>query len=311
MPITQPGSKDARAYAAGYFELELDGEEVGILNAVDGGHFKSEPIGQAVGHDAQVSRYPGRQKFEDINITCGSIMSPAFWRWVEESIARNPTRRSGAIIARDYDMRERSRRTFKDAILSEIQFPLLDAKSKSPKYITVKLAPELLEYKVQTAGRPQTMKVGDVPKQKKSIPQNFGVRIDGIDTLYTKRVHKVDAFAVKQHVINAPVGPLLYAPKEIGRIEFPTITLYAPETYAQPWFDWWQEFVGRGNHSPEKERTGEIHYMDSTFSQTLLTINLSGVGITGITFEKHDGHTENVRTVKIDLYVEGMKLKAG
>ena len=61
-------SKEARTYAATRFVLELDGQNVGILHSVDGGHLKSEPVGEQVGGEGLVTRYPGRQKFEDI--TC-------------------------------------------------------------------------------------------------------------------------------------------------------------------------------------------------------------------------------------------------
>ena len=309
MPNTmQPGSEDQRSYVSGRFELELDGHEVGILNAIDGGHFKSEAIGEQVGGEGLVTRYPGRQKFEDITITCGSTMSPTFWRWVEECVGNKPTRRNGAIVARDFNNRERSRRTFRDAIISEVQFPQLDLKSKSPKNITIKIAPEFMQYQSGNGARRTTGPGGDMPRQKKQTPQNFVFQMEGFDSANTRRVVKIDSFTVKQNVINASVGGLLYAPKEMGRIEYPTLSIYLPETYADPWLKWWEEFVGRGNHVGKNERTGGIKYMDSAFKEELLHLDFRGVGITGITFDKLEGHGESIRNVKVDLYIESMKL---
>jgi len=149
---------------------------------------------------------------------------------------------------------------------------------------------------------------GDVQKQKKQTPQNFNFNMEGFDRENTKRVVKIDAFTVKQNIINNPVGGLLYAPKEAGRVEYPTIAIYIPETYVGPWMKWWEQFVGAGNHTGDKEHTGAIEYLNSTFQEVLLTLNLRGVGITGITFDKHEGHAETVRNAKIDLYVESIGL---
>mgnify|MGYP001009380685 CR=1 FL=1 len=305
----QVGNPKARAYVSGRFELEINNQPVGVLNAVDGGHFKSEPIGEQVGGEGLVTRYPGRQKWEDITITCGASMSQLFWDWIKECIDNNPTRRSGAIVARDFDNRERSRRTFIDAIISEIQFPQLDLKSKSPKNITVKIAPEQMSFESKVGPKPKTGP-GSVERQKKQTPQNFGFKIEGIDDWFTSRVVKIDAFSVKQNVINAPVGGLLYAPKETGRIEHPTISIYTPEAHITPWMKWWEQFVGRGEHIGANERTGSITYLNSTFQEELIQLDLRGIGITGITFDKLDGHVEQIRHAKIDLYVETMSLKS-
>lgn len=304
----QPGSKDARTYVSGRFELELDGHSCGVLTAVDGGHFKSEPIGEQVGGDHLVTRYPGRQKFEDITLTVGSAMSPQFWTWVKSSIDHKPSRRNGAIVARDFDNRERSRRTFKDALIAEVGFPQLDAASKGPKQVTVKISPETMSY-AEGSGAQAAAGSGDVTKQKQAIPSNFRVTIDGIDADDTKRVSKVDAFAIKQNIITAPVGGLLYAPKEAGRMEFPTLTVYVPESHAEPWVKWWEKFVGAGEHIGKNERTGSITYLDSSLTKTLLQIELQGVGITGLTFDKLDAQTDKIRQLKVDLYVESMSLK--
>lgn len=308
MSSQQPGSKDARTYVTGRFELELDGHQIGILNAVDGGHLKSEAVGEQVGGENLVTRYPGRQKIEDITITVGSSVSPEFWKWVKEFVDNRPKRRNGALVARDFNGFERSRRTFYDAIISEVQFPQLDLKSKSPKNVTVKISPERVEYK-HNAGTKANTGSGDVRQQKKQTPQNFAFQMEGFDTANTRRVVKIDAFSIKQNVINAPVGGLLYAPKAIGRLEYPTLSIYIPETFADPWIKWWELFVGKGEHIGKNERTGSISYLNSNFTEELRRIDLLNVGVTGITFDKHDGQSEQIRNVKVDLYVERMELK--
>jgi|SRR5579883_798366 len=306
---SQDAQKQRRAYVGGRFSLELDGHDVGLVTSVDGGSFRSEAIGEQVGGENLVTRYPGRQKFDDISLQVGSTMAPSFWAWVKDSIDGKPSRRDGAIVTRDADSWERARRQFHRALLAEVQFPELDAKAKGPKLLTVKIAPELLSYEQRSVPPPKSQNV-DATKQKKAVPANFSLALEGMDREVTRHVTKVEAFSIKQNVIDNPVGGLPYPMREAGRLEFPTLSVHVPETYAKPWFDWWQEFVGRGNHVQKNERTGSIAYLDSTLAQTLLTLHLYGVGITSIGFDKHEADADGIRTVKVDLYVESIALQA-
>ena len=306
MPQNQvPRDKVQRAFVSGRFELEIDGASCGILHSVDGANFKSEAIGEKVGGDGLVTRYPGRQKFEDITFSCGASMTPNFWTWIRESIQNKPSRRNGAIVALDFDGYERSRRTFIDALVSEIQFPALDAKGREPKRFTIKLAPEQISY--NTEGRKANSPVGyDIRPQKKVLPANFSLRLDGIERHVTGQVNKIEAMSVKQNIIDNPMGGLLFMKREAGRVEFPNLTFTLPEAFVQPFMSWWEEFVGRGNHVHAKERNGSITYLDSTTTVEIATITLNGVGITGISLDKHDGHTEAIRMAKVDCYVESL-----
>jgi phage tail-like protein len=312
MPSELSSPKKKRAYIAGRFSLELDGADTDVFVAsVDGGNFKSEAIGEQVGGENLVTRYPGRQKFEDITLQVGTTRGKTFWEWVKHSIDGNPSRRNGAIVTRDNDHFVRARRTFIDALISEVQFPELDAKAKGPKLITVKIAPEQLRYeeKIEPPPERQEQKKDLHEPQKMAVPANFSLTVEGMDREVTRQVVKIDAFSVKQNIIDNPVGGMLYARREAGRLEFPTLSVQVPQTYAKPWMDWWQEFVGRGNHVQKNERTAAISYLDSTLGKTLLTLHLYGVGITGVSFDKHEGGSDSIRTAKVDLYVESIVLE--
>src|SRR5579871_2135454 len=251
---------DKRAFANARFYLELDGQRVGVLQSVDGGQFKSEAIGQQVGSEGLVTKYPGRQKFDEITLSAGTSMSPGFWKWIKASIDNNYQRRTGAIVACDFDGNERARRTFSEALISEIQFPALDAKAKSPSYIQVKIAPEYLEYK-RADGAKQTNPESSLSKQKMFVPANYQVTLENMPKEITKHVVKVDAITVKQNIIQNPICNEKWARIEPGRIEQPTLSMYVPETYSKPWYDWWKSFVGEMNHDPGNETTGSIVYL--------------------------------------------------
>src|SRR5690242_8726516 len=105
-----------RPFTGGQFALELDGNPVGFLSSIDGGHFKSDEVKYQSGHGKHlgvVTKYPGKPKYEDITFTVGMANSPSFWDWVKATVDKKmPERRNGAIVVYDYKHRERQRRTF-------------------------------------------------------------------------------------------------------------------------------------------------------------------------------------------------------
>jgi phage tail-like protein len=310
MPNVNSESKTQRAFGSGRFTLELGdggGKSIDLLVSVDGGNFTSERVGEQFGTDAVVeSRYPGRQKFEDITLTVGTSMSKPFWDWVSKSVSGNYERKNGTIVTYDFDGKERARRTFYDALIAEVQFPTLDAKVKSPAFITVKISPERMEWKAGDMSKAPRV---DPTVQKKWTPCNFRVRVDGFDNM--NWVQKVDGMSVKQNIIMNPIGDEKYVRKEIGRIDYPGLTFYISETYSKPFLDYWKSFVGDMEHDPSHEHTGTIEYLSSDFSKTLMTINIEGIGISAVTFDKHDAQVEQIRMIKVDCYTEKVTMVPG
>src|SRR5438046_231584 len=81
------------AYFGGRFTLELDDKKpVGFVTSIDGGHFKADPVPSLVGASNVITRYAGKPKYDDITITCGMAMSPAFWKWLQASLDNKPAR---------------------------------------------------------------------------------------------------------------------------------------------------------------------------------------------------------------------------
>jgi phage tail-like protein len=302
--------KKKRVFASARFYLEIDGTPVGVLNSVDGGALKSEPIGQQIGAEGLVTRYPGRQKFDEITITAGTSMAPAFWKWIKASIDNNYQRRNGAIVACDFDGYERARRTFSDALISEIQFPALDSTAKSPAFIQVKFQAEMMTY-TNGGGGQKTSPETTLTKQKLWVPANFQVTLENMDKETTRYISKIDPVIIKQNIIQNPIGYEKYSRLEVGRIEQPSLSMYVAETYAKPFYTWWDKFVAQMEHADSNETTGSIVCLASDCSTQLMTLSFAGLGITGITFDKHEGGAEAVRNIKIDMYCETMDFAAG
>lgn len=307
MPLAS--SKVNRSYTASRFVLEIEGQQVGVLNSVDGGHLKAEPIGEQVGVDGTVTRYPGRQKFDDISLSVGTSMAPLFWKWIKDSLDNKYSRRSGAIVAYDFDGNERARRTFTEALISEIQFPALDAKAKQPAFLVVKISPEVITYERKDGGKIGSP--GDATKQKKWVPANWQLSLENLSSEVTRHVTKIDSLTVKQNIINNPIGRELYTRREPGRVDLPTISLHVPETRSKEWVKWWDKFVAKGDHVNKNETSGSLVYLANDCKTQLMTLTFKGVGITALTFEKHDAGADNIRTLKVDLYMETLEFASG
>jgi phage tail-like protein len=304
--------KPSRAYANTRFVLELDGAgPVGVLTSIDGGHFKSEPIGQQVGQEGLVTRYPGRQKWDEFTIQVGTSMAKPFWDWIQASIDLKPQRKNGAVVALDFDGYERGRRTFQNALISEIQFPALDAKAKAPAFISVKIAVEYMEYKYSSQGAKRSNPEATLAKQKQYVPANYQVNIDKVGPAISRHVVKVDPVTIKQNIILNPIGNEKWARIEAGRIDQPMLSLYVPETYGDPWMKWWKSFVGEVEHDSGNESSGSIVYLASDCSTHLLSMEFKGIGITSVTFDKHEAGSEAIRNLKVDLYTETMSFSPG
>jgi phage tail-like protein len=309
MPTTSQRDRSA-PYFGGRFVMEFDDKKaVGFVTSIDGGHFKADPIASMVGDSFTVTKYPGKPKYEDITVTVGMAMAPAFWKWVKASLDNKPERRNGALVGYDFNNCERSRRTFKNALISEIGFPALDGSSKNQGLLTIKFSPEGFEFaKGDGSALKPAQANNEVTKQKMWLTSNFRVNLEKFKNDDSLRKAKVEAFAVKQNIITNNVGPELESRKEIGRLELPLIQVSFAESDAEHWMDWYKKSVVGG--VPD-ETTGAITFLASNQKDELMRLELDGVGLTSLEVEKYEAMKEGIARVKATLYVTGLKLVSG
>lgn len=293
-----------RAYAAAHFALELDGvEKLGVFRSLEGGGIKSDVTTYQNGGTYERWRQLGKPKFEDIKMQCGMAMVPSFYKWIEEFFDGKCTRKNGAIIAADFYYKERARRKFTDALIKEFVFPKLDGTDKNTAYMTVAIGVEEIEF---MKGEDRAIQQNEgVDSQKSWKACNFRFNIDSLDCC--KRVTKIDSFTVKQNVLEYYSGGRRTASKTPSQIEFPQITFYLPEADSQPLAD---HFKKRG---VKGEVPGRLHGQLECFDneqQTVFTLEFFGSDILNIQPDKADSSTEEIKQVKVDMYVERMTFKA-
>jgi phage tail-like protein len=311
--MTTGGPGRHNAYTGGRFALELDQrKQAGFLTAIDGGHFKGDPVTSMVGADNYVTKYTGKPKYDDITITIGMAMSPSFWQWVAGSLAGKPERRNGALVHYDFDFYERSRRTFYGALISEIQFPALDAAQKQAASLAVKFTPERLEFKKGDGSRLKRDGAPDeAAKQKKWLSSNFRFELERFKGDESLRNIKLESFTVKQNVIDNPIGYELETRKEVGRLELPQLVVTFSEHKASEWMKWYDAAVVKGNRK-DQYTTGVLTYYDSSPKrEELMRIEIGGVSMASLEVDKLEGHKEGIANVKVTLNIEAFKLVPG
>lgn len=302
---TLTGAGPGRGYVAGKFALELDGVFMGWVYKAEGGHAYSEVVTERLGPERIERKHIGNVKYEDITVQVGANMQKAFYQWMQETMAGQSSRKNGAIIAADYDYRETERLTFTNALITEIGFPALDAASKEPAYITIKISPETTR-RTKPAGTPAKLpSVGG--KQKQWLPSNFRLRIDGLEKA-TSRVNKIEALTVKQKVATESVGETRDYAIEPATLEIPNLVVTFSEHEADAWYDWANSFIIQGENGADKEKSGTLEFLAPNLKEVLFSLSLRGLGIFKLAPEKMEAGNEQIRRVKAEMYVEEMAM---
>jgi hypothetical protein len=298
-------TKDNRAFIAGKFALELDSIRAGWLFKAEGGAAKAEVINEKLGPDHIVKKHIGGVEYEEITVTCGSGMSKGLYDWIKASFDHQYARKNGSIVAANFNTEELSRLDFFNGLISEIGFPALDASSKDPCKITLKMKPEYTRYKSGGGGKISggTYSV-DQAKQKQWLTSNFRLRIDGTDCT---RVNKIEALTIKQKNVANPVGELRDYEQEPANLEIPNLVITLPESHAKEFFDWHKSFVIDGQNGDNLEKGGTLEYLSSDLKTTLFTINFEHLGVFKISPDAVESGSENIRRVKVEMYCENMK----
>jgi hypothetical protein len=296
-----------KAYTAGHFSFHLDdrsSESSAWLKSVEGGAVKGSVVTENVGNDQLMFRHLSTIEVEPITVEVAISAARPLLKWIQDSWKRERfSRRNGAVVHGDFSYKSKIEQWFYEALIAEVSFPALDANDKDPAYLNVKLHPERIELKNGS---------GDIRgnegqrKGKMWTPAMFELDIKGIDCT---RVSKIDAITVKQSITQMYTGANRYPELEPTGIEFPNLTLYVTEAYAQDFVEWHKKFVVQGAKDPEQEKTGHINFLDPSGNRILFSINLNRVGISSLTVEKSEANAEALKRVKVELYVDSLELE--
>lgn len=266
------------SYAGGRFALELEGVLCGFLKSVSGGGAAAK-IGTQAGMSYSQQKTISHPKLGELQIECGAGMTAKFFEWIKASMGGLHGRKSGSIITLDFDYKERERREFTHALITEISFPACDASSRDPAFLTVRFKPEAVRIKAGDNSS-KTVHFG----QKHWTMNNFRFAIPGIDC---SKVNKV----------------------EPPSTHCPNLVVTMAESHAKPFYDWHQNFVIKGNEGINgATKEGTLAYLTPGL-QELFILNFHNLGIFKVSPEKVAAHGDNIRRVKVEMYTERIDLK--
>jgi hypothetical protein len=290
-----------RTYAAGKYGLELGGNMAGWVLSVEGGGAVGEVVTEAVGPDLTAKKHIANIKFEDLKTEVGTEMSRPFYQWIKDTTDGKHPRMDGSVLTANYDFAVTSELTFSQALITEVDFPALDAASKEAAKMTVKFSPQQTRFKQGAGGKVASSSAKiDANALKRWAPSNFRITIDGVDCT---RVSKVESVSIKQKVAQDQIGVFREPSKLPTAFEYSNIVVTLPESSARSWYDWHQSFIIDGKRDQANEKTGKIEFLSPNMQEVLFTLDLKQVGIFRLTPDKGEPG-DAIRRVKAEMYVE-------
>jgi phage tail-like protein len=293
-----------RSYVAAKYALEIDGQFAGWIESVEGGHATSGVESGRAGIEQK--RGPG-VRYEDIRVNCGTGMSRNLYDWIQASFNHQYSRKNGAVIAADYNYNEVERLDWFNGVITEVGFPALDASSKDAAKMTIMISPETTRVSTRTGGRVGGTYKNDQAIQKKWLPSNFRLQIDGLEAACT-RVNKIEAIVVGQGR-SAGYGARGMA----GGLQASNLVITLPEADAKPFYMWLEgvRTEGKGIMGGGRERNGTLAFLTPNLQEALFTLTFRGLSIARLTPEKVEAHSENIRRAKAEMTYQSIAFAHG
>jgi hypothetical protein len=290
------------SYSANNFELLIDGHKpTAYVKSVEGGW----SFANITSESQQISSVD----IEPITVEFGLGGAADWLSWIQGSWGRkDDPRRNGQITHADFGMRSMFEHHFYKALITETTFPALDGTSKEGGYIKCKLQPEWVDTTVLAKSGPRIS--GDVsPHQKTWTPAAFRFTIDGVDDMqYTS---KIDSFTITVEFTKLYTGAQRFPELVPRNVKFPNITGTIALMYADKLIKWHKDYIrtkdGQGVKDTRAQKSGSIEYLTLDRRQTMLRINLYGVGLRSLSVPSK-ANEEQIKHVKFELYVDRMEI---
>jgi hypothetical protein len=146
-------------------------------------------------------------------------------------------------------------------------------------------------------------------RQKLWTAANFQLNLDipGVGEK-CKRCTKIDSFTIKHDVQEYHSGEHRDPIRVPGRLDFPNITFYIPESDAQPFIEHYTKYGIGGEVQAATRYTGSIELRDNSNSE-LCRVSLFGVDIATMSADKSEAGSDKIKEVKVEISVERMEFK--
>ena len=304
-------TRNDRAFGISKYGIELQHTFAGFVKEATGGDATADVVTEKLGSDHLTKKHLGPLKYEEVTFKCGTGMSKELYKWIDTGFnqtSHNRGREDGALIFADYDNMEVSRLTWTFGLITELGMPALDASSKDSAMMTVKFSPETTR-KTWGGGGKLTVPA-DAAKQKKWLPSNFRLRIDGCEAGCAK-VNKIEALTVKQKVTENAIGEQRDYQREPTSVEIPNLVITLAESHADEFYRWHEDFVIKGNNGEDHEKGGTLEYLTPNLQEVLFTLHFFHLGVFKVSPDKMEASGEPIRRLKVEMYCEDIRFDFG
>lgn len=287
-----------RVYTGGMHFLSLDGVDGGFFNGAAGGGVTADVI-VTTGSGAQSGeKHLGKPRYENFNVQFNLAgMDASVYQWIARSWTQAPLRKDGAISTANYDRKIISHKEFTGALITETTLPACDAAGKEPGFIKVGFSPE-----VARSAKPSGNLNGvSGTEQKRWLPGNFRLSIDGLDCT---QIVRIESFTVKRKLAQDVPGESRDPARHADEIEFPNLRIILKQWNSESWQAWLQDFVVNGNNGSGGEKNGKLEFLSADRREVLATVEFNGLGI--FRLEPIQEENDAVGRVSADLYCEKM-----
>jgi hypothetical protein len=288
----------------GQAALILEKQPCGIVYHVEGGAVGAEVVGSRATPGSFVKKNIGKPHYEDFKLRFGFAMARPVFDWIAGTWKLEGKVQSGSLVACDQNLEAKAERQFKNALITEVTIPKLDASSKDAVWLGLSFAPEAVRFQA-ASGKAS----GGDPKhpEKLLLASSFKLAIDGLDC---SKVRKIDSMSVRQRTIqDGIVGKEREYELHPGGLEFPNLKVTFSEVAAEPWMKWLEDFVIQGNCEENHHKNGTLELLAPDKGPKLAAIKFFGLGICKLSHSAPaEGDSEQM-LFTAEMYCERMELE--
>lgn len=285
--------------APGRFALELDGVRAGWLVSASGGNAEGVVVVEPSGTEGVIRKRIGGVRYADVELSVDTRLSKQLSGWLAGMIGRKHVPKDGAVLFVDFNAREVGRLEFFNALIREVSFPAVDATSKEPAKLTIKVAPELTR---EAKGTGTQVMAPPSQAGRVALASNFRLSIEEVDCA---RVTGIGPITIKQKIAETEVGGRVDL-EPTGFVEIGELVVTVAGDGAD-FVAWHKDFVVNGSASAT-EKTGKLELLAPDMKTVLFTLTFAGLGIFNL---KHENvEVERVPRLRAWIYCEEVSFAA-
>lgn len=269
--------------------LRIGTRAVTAVERFGGGDPYAEVILEPGGHLPYAKKHLGELRFGDLDAQVALDAHPALFRWISEAWVGNAGKEKVALDTVDSAGGPVRSIELALARVREVTLPALDSTSHERRFLGLSIAPRGVR-RLKGTSPPALAK-----EPRPFLAPNFLVEIDGLDC---SGVLAVDPVTVRTQLPDETGG-------ERPTLVFPDLHLHVEAEKAEPFYEWFEDFVIRGNNDDDHEKACTIGYLEPMLSGPLAELKVHHLGICRITDEPT---ATGPKRVRVDLYCERMEL---